>query len=149
LRLRVVLDVNVLISYLLGSTERQTTVGAVVRAALSGRFDLLLPFGLIDELIEAVATKRTLSRVIDLQDARAFASALLAIGEVLASPARPEAPVSRDPDDDYVYLSARQSGADYLVTGDEDLLALADQSSPLRIVRPAEFLRILQHAGLA
>jgi putative PIN family toxin of toxin-antitoxin system len=149
LPLRVVLDVNVLISYLLGSTERRTTVGAVVGAALLGRYDLLLPFGLIDEVIEAVATKRKLSRVIDLQDARAFATALLAIGDLLPSPARPEAPIGRDPDDDYIYLSARQSGADYLVTGDEVLLALAHQSAPLRIVRPAEFLRILQDAGLA
>jgi predicted nucleic acid-binding protein len=121
----------------------------VVSAALASRFDLLLPVGLIDEVLEAVATERKLSRVIDLQDARAFAAALLAIGDVIPSPARPGAPIGRDPDDDYIYLSARQSGADFLVTGDEDLLVLADQSAPLRIVRPAEFLRILRDAGLA
>lgn len=138
-----------MISSLLGSSERRTTVGAVVGAARSGRYGLLLPFGLTDELVEAGAAKRTVSRATDLQDARDFAAALLAIGEVLPSPTRPEAPLGRDPDDDYVYFRARQYGADELGTGDVGLLALAGRSAPLRIVRPAELRQIPRDAGLA
>lgn len=58
------------------------------------------------------------------------------------SPTPPSTQISRDADDDSLYLSARQFGADHHVTGDADLLALAPVSAPVRIVTPAEFLGV-------
>jgi predicted nucleic acid-binding protein len=52
------------------------------------------------------------------------------------------APISRDPKDDYLLAHALLEAADFIVSGDRDLLALAS-ISPIKIVSPAEFARIL------
>ena len=51
---------------------------------------------------------------------------------------------SRDPDDDIFLDLAETVGAAYLITGDKDLLSLADNHGVpgLKIVQPAEFLAI-------
>ncbi len=51
-------------------------------------------------------------------------------------------PQSRDPDDDKVIEAALAGGAEYVVTGDEDLLTLR-QSEGLRFVAPRDFLAVL------
>jgi len=50
----------------------------------------------------------------------------------------------RDPKDVVVLAAALQGHADYLVTGDQDLLVLASHKSikPLKIISPAEFLQL-------
>lgn len=53
---------------------------------------------------------------------------------------RPPAPSPlkiRDPDDAWVLASAQAAGADYLVTGDQDLLSVANDS-PVPIVTPRQ-----------
>lgn len=54
---------------------------------------------------------------------------------IIPRPAAPSALPIRDPDDGWVLASAVAGGADMLVTGDQDLLAVAPQS-PLPIVTP-------------
>jgi len=51
------------------------------------------------------------------------------------------APVCKDPDDDLILACARESVADYIVTGDEDLLALKDYQGT-SIISPREFERL-------
>ena len=51
--------------------------------------------------------------------------------------------VERDSDDNRILECSQTSGSDYIVTGDKDLLDLK-QYAGARIVRPAEFLAILQ-----
>jgi predicted nucleic acid-binding protein len=55
--------------------------------------------------------------------------------------------VDRDPKADYLIALAESVTANDLVTGDNDLLELSD--APVRITPLAEFLRILEAAGLA
>lgn len=50
--------------------------------------------------------------------------------------------VCRDPDDDHLLASAEAGRADYLVTGDEDLLAIGHYRN-LTIISAREFLTIL------
>ncbi len=50
----------------------------------------------------------------------------------------PIKPVSRDPDDDKVLACASASGADYLVTGDEDLLVIKWYGGT-KILAPRDF----------
>jgi putative PIN family toxin of toxin-antitoxin system len=52
-----------------------------------------------------------------------FCSELLQFGEIAAD-LSPILRTSRDPDDDYVIAAALVAGADCIVTGDDDLLAL-------------------------
>ena len=48
-------------------------------------------------------------------------------------------PISRDPKDDFLVALGLESGADFLISGDDDLKAL--KNSEISIVSPAEFLR--------
>ncbi len=64
----------------------------------------------------------------------AVVSALRA-GIIAPRPAGPSAIPVRDPDDRWVLASAIESGADMLVTGDQDLLAVANVS-PISIMDP-------------
>jgi putative PIN family toxin of toxin-antitoxin system len=50
-------------------------------------------------------------------------------------------PVCRDSDDDVILACARDAGADYLVTGDEDLLVLKNYEG-LSILNPREFEKL-------
>lgn len=63
----------------------------------------------------------------------------------LITPQLPAAIPVRDPHDEHMLALALDSKADYLVTGDEDLLVLAgdERLGSLAIVTVAEFLRIL------
>ncbi|MGE3911651.1 MAG: putative toxin-antitoxin system toxin component, PIN family [Chloroflexota bacterium] len=54
--------------------------------------------------------------------------------------------VTGDPEDDYVLATARVGSADYLVTGDKELLGL-QQFHGTRIVSPREFLFVLEGTG--
>jgi putative PIN family toxin of toxin-antitoxin system len=55
-------------------------------------------------------------------------------------------PTSRDPEDDHILACAREGRADYIVTGDQDLLPL-DRFEGIPIVSPAAFAAILRTAG--
>lgn len=48
-----------------------------------------------------------------------------------------------DPEDDKFVAAAVEAGADYVVTGDKDLLDIARYRG-LRLISPATFLRILR-----
>ena len=61
--------------------------------------------------------------------------ALLRAQEVVPKPANPSSLPVRDPDDRWILASAVAGGADVLVTGDQDLLAIAAQA-PLTILNP-------------
>ena len=54
--------------------------------------------------------------------------------------------VAADPDDDRVVECAVAAGSQFIVTGDNDLLQLGNYGD-IRIVRVAEFLRLMQIPG--
>jgi predicted nucleic acid-binding protein len=51
--------------------------------------------------------------------------------------------VTRDPKDDAVVACAQEGEADYIVSGDQDLLVL-EEYGDVQIVSPREFLEILE-----
>ena len=68
-------------------------------------------------------------------------SALQIVSEAMHSVVRPSQTVQgicRDPDDDAILACTLEAGADYLVTGDVDLLELKTFKG-IRIVTPREF----------
>ena len=68
--------------------------------------------------------------------------ALLRDHEVVPKPRRPSNLAIRDPDDRWILASATAGRADILVTGDRDLLDVADKA-PLRILDPRGFWDLL------
>lgn len=140
--MRVLVDTNVLISFLLGRGE-DGSIRTIFRAFLAGRFTLLLPRWLLNELISTVRSKPRLSKQITAEQLDHFIDLLILSAEQLDEIESPVPAVTRDPDDDYVLAYAMVNEADYLVTGDKDLLSLQGQIADLKIVTPSQFTEIL------
>ncbi len=127
---RAVLDPNVLISALLSPSG---SPAALVARWLAGEFELVVSEGLLAELRRALAYPKLRSRITE-EEATAFIDLLGRTATSVEGPATSPRR-SRDAGDDYLPALAEASAA-ILVTGDEDLLALADAP----ILSPAAFL---------
>lgn len=128
--LRVVLDTNVLVS---GLAYPRSVPGRIVAAWRQGGLDVVLSRYILDEFV------RVLPRLARIRlapgEIRDLADSLMFIADVV-EPQGSGDPTLRDPADQPVLLALTASKADCLVTGDKDLLALADRYP---IVTPAEF----------
>jgi putative PIN family toxin of toxin-antitoxin system len=139
--MRVLLDVNILLSYLL-SPHRQSPIHQVVTAGLGGAFVILLPGELLQEMSRKAHERRYLSERITPQELKEFVDILADLAESIP-PIPEEIPaVTCDPKDDYLLAYALVGQADYLVTGDEDLLEF-EQVDTLKIITAREFLTVL------
>lgn len=146
--MQALVEPNVLTSFLLPTTRPDGTIGTIVRAGLDRSYTLLLPAEVGIELVETVRDDPYLSAQITVQWVSGFVSELRTVAEelpalIVAAPA-----IGRDPADDYLLAQADAGRADYLVSGDKDLLALADRPFPFRFVSPAAFFRMLQDQGI-
>ena len=133
--LRIVLDTNVLVS---GLAYPGSIPGRIVGAWRNGAIDAVLSRYILAELVRVLPRLNHRLRlseadILDLADA-------LALLADLVDPVPDAEPVStmllRDPADLPVLGTLLASGADYLVTGDKDLLALAERHP---ILTPAQF----------
>ncbi len=123
--MRIFLDTNVLVS---AYTARGISAD-LVRHILA-EHDLVTGEVNLDELRRVL--KGRFHAPVEVVEA--VESALRA-GIIAPRPAEPSAIPVRDPDDRWVLASAIEAGADMLVTGDQDLLAVAGVS-PIPIVNP-------------
>lgn len=128
--LRVVLDTNVLVS---GLAYPGSVPGRILSVWRQGGLDLVLSRYILDELVRVLPRlprlQFTAAEVRDLVDAFMFKA------DIVEPEGAPD-PDLRDPADQPVLLTLVASRADYLVTGDKDLLALAHRHP---ILSPAEF----------
>lgn len=141
-RLRVVVDTNLFVSALL---RRGSLPDQVVRAwSDERRYHLLTAEPLMAEVQDVLTRPSIVRRYALARDEIVRLVASLRTAErVQLAGALPVA--VRDPDDEQILACALGGQADYLVTGDKDLLTLhgAPELGPLRIVTPAQFLRLL------
>lgn len=134
--LRVVLDTNLLISYLLTQGK---TISKIIDHWESGDIFLLVSPAIVEEIAEVVQRPRLRKHMtIDPQVVMDLISsdALQTSGELTLSG------VCRDPKDEKFLTCAVEGNADYIVTGDNDLLTLT-QFREIPIIRPADFVQIL------
>jgi len=129
--LRVVLDTNVLVS---GLAYPGSVPGQIVAAWRQGSLDVVLSRYLLDELARVLPR---LNHRLQWQPAD-FADLIdiLAIEADIVDPAAVSGGSARDAKDLPVLGTFLAAQADYLITGDKDLLALKDRYA---IVSPAEF----------
>ncbi|MBI3942895.1 MAG: putative toxin-antitoxin system toxin component, PIN family [Chloroflexi bacterium] len=140
--MRVLLDTNIYISYLLPST-REGVIKDIMRAAFAGTFTLLLPQEVAEEFSAANSRKAYLKKRITRAEADLFISALQEVAEILP-PLVEELPrISRDRKDDFLLAHAVVGWADYLVTGDTDLLSLKAVGQ-MQIVSPQDFRHVIE-----
>jgi putative PIN family toxin of toxin-antitoxin system len=136
--MRAVLDTNVLVSATLirgGNEDR------ALHAWRRGAFGLVFLPAMLEE-VSRVLTYEKLRKYRWLTDAE-----MVELLEALASqsvivPGTMTVTACRDPDDDKFLAAGLEGKAEYVVTGDKDLLALKAYRG-LRIVTPATFLRIV------
>lgn len=131
--MRVVLDPNVLIAGLLSSTGAPAQL---ISRWLSGEFELVVTDKLLAELERAFSYPK-LRRRLDEDEANVFLDLLRGgLAERVEDPAGPPKVGSRDPNDDYLIAAAASAHAT-LVSGDADLLQLADS---IPVMSPRDFL---------
>jgi putative PIN family toxin of toxin-antitoxin system len=135
--MRVLLDTNVLISYLLAPAGDSPVVD-VVEGGIFGRYALLLPQDLLEELVPKTRSKPYLAERIAPEQVQALVELLADVAEVIPRITQPIPAIGRDRSDDYLLAYAVVGRADYLVTGDRDLLVLG-QVAETRIVSPSTF----------
>jgi putative PIN family toxin of toxin-antitoxin system len=139
--MRAVLDTNVVISATLirdGSEDR------ILRAWQRGAFDVVLSPPILDEMGRALSYERfRKARWMTEEEVVALLQSLAQ--ESLLVPGRVRVQVSRDPEDNKFLEAAIEARAQYVVTGDKDLLDVKAYRH-VRIVRPTAFLKILRRA---
>jgi len=135
---RAVFDTNVFIRALINPHSR---CGRLLDE-FAGAYELVLSPSIIREILEVLHRPRLRARfahITHLDVTRIIALFEQAqVVEPLDVPA-----VSRDPHDDKFLACARAGQADYLVTEDNDLLALGVYEGT-RICQPAEFIALLE-----
>ena len=137
---RVVLDVNVLASGVLGFLQPSTPPGLLLRAWRVGSFRLLISEHILTNLQRALA-KTYFRRRLTAAETNAFLALLRQEATLVPITALVHG-VAPDTEDDLVLATALSGQANYLVTGD---VAFQDLHSyqGIRIVSPRAFLEIL------
>jgi uncharacterized protein len=134
--IRAVLDTNTIVSGLgWGGAP-----GAVLDAALAGRFDIVTSAPLLEELRRVLAYPKleaVIGEVDDLVE-------LFALTAIVVEPTE-TVDLVRDSDDNRLIEAARTGGADVIVTGDQDLLSL-ESVGQISIMPVREFLETVLSA---
>jgi putative PIN family toxin of toxin-antitoxin system len=127
---RVVLDTNVLVS---GLAYPASIPGRILSAWRQGGVDLVLSRHILDEMVRVLPRLRRIS--LSPSEIRDLADSFLFMAEIVEPIAELDEAL-RDKTDQLVLGTLRAASADYLVTGDKDLLALAERYP---ILTPAVF----------
>ena len=131
--IRAVWDTGVLIAAAINPVGAP---GYGLLALMAGRWTLIVSPLLLDELDDVLQRPR-FRRYLSRADAWDFVGDIQALGEVCEDPARrPRA--TRDPDDDYLVALACTARADFLVSGDRDLLEAPDPG--VEVITPQAFV---------
>ena len=131
---RIVIDSNVIISALVfGGKPRQ-----VIDMLSEDRVSVVIAEDMLTELRRKISMKFP-----DFVDDLAVAEGLLKRDGLIVKLGSLNKRISRDPDDDKFIEAAILGACDFVVSGDKDLLTVGSYQG-IRIVSPAEFLKIMQ-----
>jgi uncharacterized protein len=131
--MKIVLDANVLIA----AFATQGLCHAVFELCLDQQ-QIVLSGAILNEVAKALGMKLKVPAG-TIEDIRRYLIEHASIIDIR----RPYKKISRDPNDDHVLALASESKADYIITGDKDLLVLEQQEGTL-IVQPRQFWEILK-----
>lgn len=139
--LRVVLDINIIVSSYFFSNSASPP-RKVYEAALSKRYRLLHSSDYCDDLRAVLNKEKFTERLARIDDtAESIVDTVRKLGDAVQPASVPVGTV-RDADDVLILACAAGGKADYIVTGDNDLLVLKTYQE-ISIVTPAHFLTIM------
>lgn len=136
--MRIVIDTSVLVS---GLIRPQGIPGDVLKFLRNGKFTALYSNETIMEIVDVLGRNKFRQKYhIKPDDISALIKLIRLRGEAIVS----EVTITdcRDPKDNKFLEVALTSGADYLVSGDSDLLSMNPYQS-IPILAPAEFLAVI------
>lgn len=138
--MRVVIDANVVISFLLSKGD---TVSFIFDAWENDAFEVLMSADILVELDEVVdRAKRQIKGGVDPLIAAAMSRRLRK--NTIRIPVVSSMHVSKDEKDNRYLACSKDGEADYLITGDKKHLLSLKTFGTTRIVSPREFVEILQ-----
>ena len=123
--MRVFVDTNIFIAYLL-SPRKDSLVKLLLDKVADGDVTLLVSRELLEEIEVTVQRKPKLIKIVTKSRLSEFIQLLLAVSEEIPLITEPIPQITRDPKDDYLIAYAVLGQADYLVSGDNDLLVLQE-----------------------
>lgn len=111
----------------------------VTRWLEQGDLDVVACPALLAEVEDVLGRPRIQKRA-DPKSSQRYLTTIRRIADLVPDPTDVEA-TTRDVDDDYLVALAREHSADYIVTGDKDLLEWPEQRPP--VLTPAAFAELL------
>lgn len=142
-KLRVVIDTNLFIS---ASLVTKNPPDQLIRSWLRKTFILLISFEQLEEIQDVSQRKKLKARPLFNSRITELVENIKFVAENIELPTDRDLPVlGRDPKDNHLLVCALTGNADYLVTGDEDLLILNGNTAlgKLKIISAKDFLKIL------
>jgi len=119
--LRVVLDTNVLVS---GLAYPASIPGQIVGVWRQGGLDVVLSRYILEEMVRVLPKlPPVMLREAEIRD---LADSFMFLADIV-EPDTSQDPALRDPADQLILGTLTASGADYLITGDRDLLTLKEK----------------------
>ena len=140
--MRLFVDTNIFIAYLI-SPRKDSFVTLLLEKIEEGEITLLVSEGLLDEIEVTVKRKAKLLKIIGEDRLAQFIAMLKLISEEIPKINEPIPPITRDPKDDYLIAYSVVGQADYLISGDKDLLVL-EEIHGVKILTSGEFRNILR-----
>lgn len=137
---RVVVDTNVLVSGLLGIKNSPSS--RILTAIRNQQIILVISPVILEEVVDVINRERIvkLTKMRD-EERKEFIDELIERSEVTAGKQMSKI-VGRDVKDDKFLACACEAKADYIVTGDEDLLTLREYEG-IKIIKPREFIKLI------
>ncbi|NQV98026.1 MAG: putative toxin-antitoxin system toxin component, PIN family [Acidimicrobiaceae bacterium] len=135
--MKVVLDANIFVSAAIqnGPSHR------IIQEWLQGRrLEVVMCPRLLDEITSVLTQRPRIRKWISIADAKVFVENIMTMLDLVPDPTVVDQ-LLRDDSDDYLIALAQENGAEYIVTGDRDLLDWNPQHLP--IISPAGFETIL------
>ncbi|MGH2560319.1 MAG: PIN domain-containing protein [Thermomicrobiales bacterium] len=139
--IRAVLDINVLLSGIVGVERETSTPGALVRAWRANRFELVISEHIRSGVQRNLTEEPYFSGRLSPEEVATNLTSL-AVDATQAVVTVQVVGVATHPEDDLVLSAAVSAGVDYLVTGDHGLQGVGRYQG-VRIVSPRAFLDIL------
>lgn len=138
---RVVVDTNVLVSGLFGIKDSPSS--QILSAVQAQKIILVTSPLILEEVAEVINRQRVVKLIrMTVEQRTDFMDKLIDRSEVTAGKQLLQL-TSRDIQDDKFLACALEAKADYVVTGDKDLLVLKEFEG-VKIVTPREFLKVLK-----
>jgi putative PIN family toxin of toxin-antitoxin system len=140
--MRVLVDTNLFIAYLL-KPRNDSLINHLLTAVLEGRVTLLMPEALLEEIEQTIKRKPYLINAITEDKPHRFLLLLRAVCEEIPLIVETIPRITRCPQDDYLIAYAVVGQANYLVSGDKDLLVLGTAGA-VTILNSKQFRQLLR-----